>query len=91
MGKRGERQALRAANELATLLQGEALFTYCSPYKRTKETWNIIESYLRGEKVEVIGMREEPRVAEQQFGNFRNSVFCHTSTMNPGRLVGGRG
>ena len=88
---RGERQALRAAKEIAELLDGEALFAYCSPYKRAIGTWDIIEDYIennnkksidemsnsdrssKNEKtgVEIIGMREEPRVAEQQFGNFR--------------------
>ena len=87
---RGERQALRAAKELSELIDGEALYAYCSPYKRAILTWDIIEDYLENinandegdnsneensenEKagVEIIGMREEPRVAEQQFGNFR--------------------
>lgn len=88
---RGERQALRAAKELSELIDGEALYAYCSPYKRAIGTWDIIEDHLENvnakkngegddneegsenEKagVEIIGMREEPRVAEQQFGNFR--------------------
>lgn len=87
---RGERQALRAAKDIAEMLDGEALFAYCSPYKRAIGTWDIIEDYIeehnrkkidemdsseKSEKkkvgVEIIGMREEPRVAEQQFGNFR--------------------
>lgn len=92
---RGERQALRAAKELSELVDGEALYAYCSPYKRAIATWDIIEDYLENIKadkndesdvsesneeedsknemagVEIIGMREEPRVAEQQFGNFR--------------------
>lgn len=92
---RGERQALRAAKDIAELLDGESLFTYCSPYKRAIGTWDIIEDYLEDNNrksadktdgttsseerdckskktgVEIIGMREEPRVAEQQFGNFR--------------------
>ena len=43
-------------------------------------TWDIIEDYIEDSNskndenkagVEMIGMREEPRVAEQQFGNFR--------------------
>ena len=96
---RGERQALRAAKDIAELLDGEALFAYCSPYKRAIGTWDIIEDYLENSNekkvdkmngsdnseekdsenkktgVEIIGMREEPRVAEQQFGNFRE--FFH--------------
>jgi broad specificity phosphatase PhoE len=77
---RGERQALGAAKELAKLLDGESVFAYCSPYQRAVTTWEIIEDYLENHHknddnnnkgVEIIGMREEPRVAEQQFGNFR--------------------
>lgn len=83
------------------MLEGETLFTYCSPYQRALDTWEIIEDYLFKENesikkssqavtsdgtddsedsststttkhgVEIIGTREEPRIAEQQFGNFR--------------------
>eukprot|EP00536_Pseudo-nitzschia_multiseries_P014176 jgi/Psemu1/213959/e_gw1.665.26.1 len=99
--RRGERQALRAAKELAELIDGESLFAYCSPYKRAIGTWNIIEDYIEdnNEKklenedntendkdsdsdrigVEIIGMREEPRVAEQQFGNFQNPHKVRTA------------
>jgi len=81
--RRGERQALKAAHDLATLIKGETLFAYCSPYKRAKETWEIIAKYLRDEEenvhVDVIGMREEPRIAEQQFGNFQNPHKVRTA------------
>jgi len=108
--RRGERQAQRVAEELATLLDGESLFCYCSPYKRTMETWNVIEQHLTScttttttqqdgddgsanrdkqddddnnsaakKGVEVIGMREEPRIAEQQFGNFQNPKKVRTA------------
>jgi len=101
--RRGERQALRAAKDIAELLDGEALFTYCSPYKRAIGTWDIIEDYIESNNrkildekdcsensqendtekqnagVEIIGMREEPRVAEQQFGNFQNPHKVRTA------------
>jgi len=101
--RRGERQALRAAKEIAELLDGESLFAYCSPYKRAIGTWDIIEDYLENNNekkidktnssdgseerdsetdntgVEIIGMREEPRVAEQQFGNFQNPHKVRTA------------
>jgi len=101
--RRGERQALRAAKDIAELLDGEALFAYCSPYKRAIGTWDIIEDYLENSNekkvdkmngidsseekdsenkktgVEIIGMREEPRVAEQQFGNFQNPHKVRTA------------
>jgi hypothetical protein len=72
--RRGERQAERAAKELHSLVQNESLFTYCSPYTRTQETWKIMHEYLRGgNDLKLIGTREEPRIAEQQFGNFQVS------------------
>lgn len=101
--RRGERQALRAAKEIADLIDGESLFAYCSPYKRAIGTWDIIEEYLEEHKakkiyqknylneneqgderktragVKIIGMREEPRVAEQQFGNFQNPHKVRTA------------
>ena len=99
---RGERQALRAAKDIVEMLDGEALFAYCSPYKRAIGTWDIIEDYIdehnrkkndemdcneNSEKkkvgVEIIGMREEPRVAEQQFGNFRK---CSENQCRPSPL-----
>jgi len=96
MTRRGERQALFAAKQLADLLDGEALYAYCSPYKRAVQTWEIIQNHLENENsnsqkasdsrdcnhesgVEIIGMREEPRVAEQQFGNFQNPHKVRTA------------
>ncbi|OEU13904.1 phosphoglycerate mutase-like protein [Fragilariopsis cylindrus CCMP1102] len=88
MTRRGERQALGAAKELAKLLDGESVFAYCSPYKRAVTTWEIIEDYLENHHkdddtnnkgVGIIGMREEPRVAEQQFGNFQNPHKVRTA------------
>lgn len=73
---------------------GESLFAYCSPYKRALDTWEIIEDYLECENedilqisnkihmkkgVKVIGFREEPRIAEQQFGNFQNPHKVRTA------------
>ena len=71
--RRGERQCHKAAQDLYELTRGESIFCYCSPYMRTKESWSIIRSYLQQQgDVNVIGVREEPRIAEQQFGNFQS-------------------
>jgi broad specificity phosphatase PhoE len=71
--RRGERQSLRAAQDLWKLIQGEALFTYYSPYKRARETWEIVQHHLEEQgNVDVLGAREEPRIVEQQFGNYQN-------------------
>ena len=79
--RRGEKQSLKAATDLYALTKDEVIFCYCSPYTRTKETWKIMSQHLveQGD-VTLIGTREEPRIAEQQFGNFQSewyfSVWC---------------
>jgi len=77
--RRGERQAKKAGNDLLQLCQGESLFTYTSPYVRTTETWDIVKDLLSKEDVRIIGTREEPRIAEQQFGNFQNPNKVRTA------------
>jgi len=78
--RRGERQCWDAARDLYTLTKGESIFCYCSPYKRTRETWDIISTFLsQQEDIQVIGVREEPRIAEQQFGNFQNPRKVRTA------------
>lgn len=48
----------------------DPIFIYTSPYMRTKQTLaGILEAF---DDEQVIGVREEPRVVEQQFGNFQN-------------------
>jgi broad specificity phosphatase PhoE len=69
--RRGERQALHAAKDLSNLLKGESIFCYCSPYKRATETWQIMQESEYLNDIQVVGTREEPRIAEQQFGNFQ--------------------
>mmetsp|Transcript_7408 Transcript_7408/g.11011 ORF Transcript_7408/g.11011 Transcript_7408/m.11011 type:complete len:279 (+) Transcript_7408:105-941(+) len=45
------------------------VFVYCSPYMRTKQTLKyIMESFTDSP---IVGAREEPRITEQQFGNFQ--------------------
>ena len=80
--EKGIEQAQEAGKELAKLLEPSSpkgneppakpsVVTYCSPYRRTLQTWEEIQSQLNEEE-QVIGMRQEPRLAEQQFGNFQN-------------------
>jgi len=78
--RRGERQAAHAGEDLHKLIQGERLFTYCSPYKRTLETWEIMKDSLQEKNdVTLVGTRQEPRIAEQQFGNFQNPKKVRTA------------
>ena len=46
------------------------IFFYVSPYRRTRQTLRGIMSRL--DRTQIVGVREEPRISEQQFGNFQN-------------------
>jgi len=48
---------------------GRKIFFYVSPYLRTRQTLRSILDEL--DLNSVIGLREEPRISEQQFGNFQ--------------------
>ncbi|KAK9312193.1 histidine phosphatase superfamily [Lipomyces starkeyi] len=66
---RGHEQALAAGKRLREiLLPGENVLIYTSPYRRTRETTQDIVSQLDGVEYRVY---EEPRLREQDFGNFQ--------------------
>ena len=68
---KGKRQAQEAGAKLKNLLsEDDSIFFYVSPYKRTLQTLAEIQEYFPKDRV--WGIREEPRIAEQQFGNFQN-------------------
>lgn len=69
--ERGIAQARDAGAKIKELIGDKPLSIYCSPYLRTKQTlaeimYSIDNNYL-------ISAREEPRLTEQQFGNFQTS------------------
>ncbi|KAL7529228.1 hypothetical protein ACHAWF_003902 [Thalassiosira exigua] len=51
---------------------GGRVFFYVSPYLRTRQT--LREILREVDRDRVVGIREDPRIAEQQFGNFQ----CHS-------------
>ncbi|KAK9326304.1 histidine phosphatase superfamily [Lipomyces orientalis] len=66
---RGHEQAAGAGKRLREiLLPGENVLIYTSPYRRTRETTQEIVSQLDGVEYRVY---EEPRLREQDFGNFQ--------------------
>eukprot|EP00934_Nitzschia_sp_Nitz4_P009086 Nitzschia sp. Nitz4//scaffold359_size15291//10770//11950//NITZ4_008886-RA/size15291-snap-gene-0.13-mRNA-1//-1//CDS//3329549027//9076//frame0 len=78
--RRGERQCEHAAKDLHELVKGETLLCYVSPYKRTSETWAVLKKHLDQQgDVQILGVQEEPRIAEQQFGNFQNPRKVRTA------------
>lgn len=83
--ERGRQQAADAGRKLKKVLGDRPTMWYVSPYVRTQQTltellkqWHSAPtSRDRRAREEVkshvsLGIREEPRIAEQQFGNFQN-------------------
>lgn len=72
--ERGYEQAKTAGATMKTILEedGDAykLFFYISPYKRSKQTAATIAKQFDREKI--LGVREEPQLREQDFGNFQD-------------------
>jgi broad specificity phosphatase PhoE len=52
------------------MIKEEPIYAYTSPYLRTRQTLANVISALSEEQV--VGVREEPRLTEQQFGNFQD-------------------
>jgi broad specificity phosphatase PhoE len=81
--KRGREQARIAGKKVASYIIQSAqsssnsnikdnnnIFFYVSPYLRTRQTLREILSEIPKEKI--LGIREDPRISEQQFGNFQS-------------------
>lgn len=64
---RGREEAREAGTRLRALFGGEDVAVYCSPYVRSRET--LEELGLDGR---IRLRREEPRLREQDFGNFQD-------------------
>ena len=69
--ERGKEQSRSAGVEIQDLVGSSPVYIYVSPYLRTKQTLaGILESLS---PTQIVGVREEPRLSEQQFGNFQNA------------------
>uniref|UniRef100_A0A7S3QIR9 Phosphoglycerate mutase (2,3-diphosphoglycerate-dependent) n=1 Tax=Chaetoceros debilis TaxID=122233 RepID=A0A7S3QIR9_9STRA len=68
--ERGRQQSFDAGKELADIVGDGQVFFYYSPYKRTRATVDELLKHIN--KSQIISTREEPRISEQQFGNFQN-------------------
>ena len=66
---KGNEQAVEAGKKVKNIIQDESIAVYCSPYLRTKQTLLGVMTQLQSNPV--ISAREEPRLTEQQFGNFQ--------------------
>eukprot|EP00979_Chaetoceros_neogracilis_P005106 scaffold883_cov225-Chaetoceros_neogracile.AAC.7 len=69
--KKGIKQSFEAGEKLRDIIGEDGkVFFYYSPYMRTKQTMKELEHHISEDKI--ISVREEPRISEQQFGNFQN-------------------
>lgn len=72
---RGRVQAEECGQRIKNMIENDGdenwqLYFYVSPYRRTLET---LQSLARPfERSRIAGFREEPRIREQDFGNFQN-------------------
>jgi broad specificity phosphatase PhoE len=67
--KKGNEQAIQAGAEINQLIGDESIFSYVSPYARTRQTYNGIKSVL---KDKIVAMVEDPRIREQDWGHMRH-------------------
>ena len=69
----GRQQAADAGRALRDVLGGRPTMWYVSPYVRTQQTLSeLVKRAGTPGTTNSLGVREEPRIAEQQFGNFQN-------------------
>lgn len=66
----GVKQSQHLGQRIKEIVGESPLFMYCSPYIRAKQTLKGIVEALKSNYI--VGAREEPRITEQQFGNFQN-------------------
>ncbi|GMH66991.1 hypothetical protein TL16_g04563, partial [Triparma laevis f. inornata] len=66
----GFAQSRQLGSRLKNLISDEQCYFYTSPYLRTKQTLATVLKTLPSQQI--LGIREEPRLTEQQFGNFQN-------------------
>jgi broad specificity phosphatase PhoE len=69
--EKGKQQARDAGEKLKAILgPNESVYAYVSPYMRTEQTLYEIGQAIGTHRV--LGVREEPRMREQDFGNFQD-------------------
>jgi len=67
--RKGFQQAIQAGQSLKSLIGDETVRFFVSPYVRTRETFNGISKAWGGS--ESVKWSEDPRLREQEFGNFQ--------------------
>ena len=69
LSEKGKLEAQKAGKNLKEIIHNSSIQVYCSPFYRTRETWNIIKEELNSNS---INYKEDPRIREQEWGHFRS-------------------
>ena len=69
--QRGHTDSVKLGNKLRQLVGNNPVRFIVSPYIRTKQTYLGVRRGM-GKDANIIGATEDPRIREQQFGNFLN-------------------
>lgn len=67
--EQGMEQAIRAGKELKHIIGDESVLFLVSPFRRSKQTYHLIAEHFQSN---TIRMREDPRIREQEWGNFQD-------------------
>ena len=70
LSEKGKAQAREAGHRIQAIARDSPLVVYVSPYLRTKQTLQEVQSVLKNP---ILFIREEPRLREQDFGNFQDA------------------
>ncbi len=69
LSEKGKSQAQEARKKLKEILNNSSVQVYCSPFYRTRETWNILKEELNSNSIKY---KEDPRIREQEWGHIRS-------------------
>ncbi len=79
----GKEQAYKAGEKIANLTNDLGFYMYVSPYERTRQTAeNLKESLANKEKI-IIRQIEDPRLVEQDFGDFDLQYMAKWPEISP--------
>lgn len=67
--KKGKAQAFEAGETIKTLIGSQSIYSYVSPFYRTRQTLEQIASVLGDKIVKTV---EDPRIREQEWGHLRH-------------------
>jgi broad specificity phosphatase PhoE len=77
LSHQGRQQAREAGERIQEIIGPSRVFFYVSPYRRTNQTLDEIKRSIAARNV--LFTREEPRLREQDFGNFQDYHLIQAS------------